>query len=110
MDNVTSFLIFISKSLKDDYVVLPNYYGLNTYWTRSPVPEGYNVMKEYQIFKEWGGVDWNWNENVYFRYEVSKQVRMETLSKVLVIADRLAKDGDDQARTYPIDYYIRLYG
>jgi hypothetical protein len=81
----------------------------DTYWTRSSVPEGYNVLEECRMFMEWGGVDWNWDEDVYFCYKVSKQVRMETLSKVLVIADRLAKAGDLQARTYPIDYYIRLY-
>ncbi|UKZ61687.1 uncharacterized protein TrAtP1_002943 [Trichoderma atroviride] len=111
MDNVTPFFTLIAKSFKDDYVVLPRHYGLCSHWTTTkPLPVGYNATKEKEVLKEWGGLDWNEDERVervYICYVVSKEVRREILTKVLVIADQLAKAGDPQARSYPIDYYIK---
>lgn len=87
---------------------------LGSYWTTTKsLPVGYDALEEKRVLKEWGGLDWNEDERVekvervYICYVVSKEVRREILTKVLVIADRLAEAGDPQARSYPIDYYIK---
>lgn len=83
---------------------------LGSYWLKTlPLPIGYDKFKERKVLEEWGGLKWDEDEGVervYICYKVSKNIRRDILTKVMVVADLLAKHGDPQARSYPIDYYI----
>jgi hypothetical protein len=127
MSTVDSFFTLVAESMRDEYVILSTHYGLGkeytlpkkvhfadrlgSYWTKTKkLPKGYDKLEEERVLKVWGGLELDDDKSVhrvYVCHVVSKEIRREVLTKVLVASQRLVEAGDPQAKSYPIDYYLK---